>query len=103
MAEELPSGSRRVAEQFPQVWKAYSNLGESCAAAGPLDARAVRLVKLALAIATQSEGATHSQTRRALAEGIEPECLRQVALLGITTMGFPQAVAALTWIEDILD
>jgi alkylhydroperoxidase/carboxymuconolactone decarboxylase family protein YurZ len=41
--------------------------------------------------------------RRAIGEGIDAESLRQVALLAIPTLGLPQAVAAMTWIEDILD
>ena len=45
----------------------------------------------------------HSHTRRALAEGLSKEELKQVALLAIPTFGFPQAVRALTWIEDITD
>ncbi|WP_444678732.1 hypothetical protein [Halomonas sp. E19] len=41
--------------------------------------------------------------RRAVEEGIEPEALKQVALLAIPTLGLPAGVAALTWIEDITD
>ena len=61
-----------------------------------------RLLKLALAIGARSEGATHSHTRQALEAGLAPEALRQVALLAITTLGFPAAVAGLSWIEDEL-
>ena len=45
----------------------------------------------------------HSHVRRALAEGASIEELEHVALLAIPTLGFPQAVAALTWIEDITE
>jgi alkylhydroperoxidase/carboxymuconolactone decarboxylase family protein YurZ len=48
---------------------------------------------------TLSEVAVHSHTRRALAEGISKDELKQVALLAIPTLGFPQGVKALTWIE----
>jgi alkylhydroperoxidase/carboxymuconolactone decarboxylase family protein YurZ len=103
MANQLPSGAGYVADAFPDVWEAYAELGEACAGAGPLDARTRRLVKLALAVAAGSEGATHSHSRRAIEEGVDPESLRHVALLAIPTVGLPRAVAALTWIEDILD
>jgi len=103
MVEELPSGAGEVAEDHPEIWDAYSRLGRACAEAGPLDERERRLVKLAMAVACGSEGATHSHVRRALGEGFTVEELRQVALLGITTLGFPSAIAALTWIDDILD
>lgn len=100
---ELPSGAGHVAEAFPDVWAAYAALGKACSEAGPLDGRSLRLVKLALAAGAGSEGAVHSHARRALAEGISPEELKQVALHAIPTLGFPRAVAALTWIEDVTD
>jgi alkylhydroperoxidase/carboxymuconolactone decarboxylase family protein YurZ len=68
-----------------------------------VEGQALRLVKLALAMGAASEGAVHSHCRRALDEGIPPEALKQVALLAIPTLGFPRAVAALTWVEDITD
>ena len=45
----------------------------------------------------------HSQVRRGIAEGLSPDELQHVAFLAITTLGFPKAVAALTWIEDIVE
>jgi 4-carboxymuconolactone decarboxylase len=37
-----------------------------------------------------------------LAEGISAEEMRHVALLAITTIGWPSAIARLSWIEDIV-
>ncbi len=101
--EHLPSGAGEVAKAYPEVWQAYAALGKACSEAGPIDGRTARLVKLALAIGALSEGATHSHTRRALEEGLSKEELKQVALMAIPTLGFPQGVKALTWIEDITD
>ncbi|MGD1887201.1 MAG: carboxymuconolactone decarboxylase family protein [Cohaesibacteraceae bacterium] len=89
------------AQDHPDVWSAYAALGEATSKAGPLTDREKRLVKLALAVGTGSEGAVHSHTRRAKSEGIEDAALEQVSLLAIGTCGLPQAVAAKTWIEDI--
>ena len=102
-AEQLPSGAGEIARSYPDVWAAYAALGKACAEAGPLDRRTVRLVKLALALGALSEGAVHSHARRALADGLLPEELKHVALLAIPTLGLPQAVKGLTWIEDITD
>lgn len=98
---ELPSGAGHLARTFPEVWNAYAKLGEACAEAGPLDGRTRRLVKLALSIGVASEGAVHSHARRALEEGITAEELLHVVLLAIPTTGLPNAVKALTWVEDI--
>ena len=94
---DLPSGAGDVANQYPEIWEAYAALGKACAEAGPLDERSRRLIKLSLAIGARSEGAVH------LEEGVSAEELKQVAMLAIPTTGFPTAVAALTWIEDITD
>ncbi len=45
----------------------------------------------------------HSQVRRSIAERLSPDELRHVAFLAMTTLGFSKAVAALTWIEDIVE
>ena len=96
----LPSAAGDIAQRFPDVWSAYSDLGEAVANAGPLNERERRLVKLALAIGAQSEGAVHSHVRRGEGDGLETEALEQVALLAIPTLGLPRATAALTWIRD---
>lgn len=99
--EELPSTAGDIADRHPDVWSAYSALGEAVAESGPLDERERRLVKLALAIGAASEGAVHSHVRRARDEGIESAALEQVALLAIPTLGFPRAAAAYSWIGDM--
>ena len=103
MTTDLPHGARYVRDQLPSVWDAYGQLGEACATCGPIDARTARLIKLALAIGAASEGAVHSHTRRAVEAGIAKEELLQVAALAMPSLGFPRAVAALTWIADITD
>lgn len=100
-ADQLPSKAGEVVQDHPEIWRAYSALGKACAESGPIAGEALRLVKLALAIGASSEGAVHSHARRALSEGVPEEALKQVALLAIPTLGFPHAVRALSWIEDV--
>lgn len=101
--KELPAAAGEIKEKHPDLWAAYAGLGAAAATAGPLDKKAQRLVKLGLAIGARSEGAVHSHTRRALSEGVSADEIKHVALLAVTTLGFPQAVAALSWIEDVTD
>jgi alkylhydroperoxidase/carboxymuconolactone decarboxylase family protein YurZ len=101
MSVKLPAGAQSLVDRYPEVWEGYGKLGAAVAEAGPIDARTRRLVKLSLAIGARSEGAVHSHTRRALAEGIPADELRHVALMAIPAMGLPAAVAALTWIDDL--
>ncbi len=103
MTKGLPTHLDKLIQEQPQLWQAYQALGKACAEAGSLDDRTRRLVKLALAIGARSEGAVHSHARRGLAEGLPADELQHVAMLAIPTLGFPAAVAALTWIGDIIE
>jgi 4-carboxymuconolactone decarboxylase len=77
-------------------------LGDAVHKAGSLDDKTRQLVKLAMTVGAQLEGATHSHARRALEMGISPDEIRHVVLLVMTTLGFPSTVAAYTWIGDVL-
>lgn len=97
----VPGTAAVIASAHPDLWDAYQRFGEQVTAAGPLDARTQRLVHLAFAIATGSEGATHSHARRALDAGLIAAELEHVALLAATTIGWPQAVKGYTWVHDV--
>jgi len=101
MDDDLPAVPTSIEHEYPELWKAYVALGKAASLSGPLDADERRLVHLALAIASGSEGATHSHARRGLEEGMDGDELEHVALLAITTLGWPQAMRALSWIRDI--
>lgn len=98
----LPKTVKSFSASFAPVWRAFQKLGDECHAAGPLDDRVRRLVKIGIAAAAQSEGAVHSAVRHAKAAGISAAEIRHVIVLCITTIGFPRAMAALSWANDIL-
>ena len=100
MQQPLPPFIDEFKEKHPAVWDAFAELGNACHHAGPLDEKTRRLVKLALSIALRHEGAVHSATRRAIESGVTRDEMEHVALLAITTTGWPAANAAMTWIAD---
>jgi alkylhydroperoxidase/carboxymuconolactone decarboxylase family protein YurZ len=102
MQESLPDSISSFEKKHSVVWEAFTRLGEACHETGPLDQKARRLVKLALAIALRHEGAVHSAARNALKSGVTREEMEHVAVLAITTIGWPAAHAAMTWIDDDL-
>lgn len=102
MKTEFPTWTKHFQKRYPKVWRAFQTLGEECHEAGPLDARTRRLVKIGIAAASGSEGAVHSAVRLALADGIPREEIRHAILLSITTIGFPNGQAALSWAEDVM-
>jgi 4-carboxymuconolactone decarboxylase len=99
--EHLPDIYLRLRDQLPAVSAALDALGEATVVAGPLDERTQRLVKLGIAIGAQSEGSVRSHARRALAAGASRDDLLHVVALTISTRGFPAAVAAFSWIEEV--
>lgn len=101
MDKSLPKAVDQFRQKYPKVWETFNQLGDLCHAAGPLDEKTRSLVKLALSIGAGMEGATHSAVRKARAVGVTPEEMHHVALLAITTLGFPSANRALSWIGDL--
>ena len=99
----LPDVYVQFRQRFPEVASALDGLGAATGGAGPLDERTQRLVKLAIAIGAEAEGAVRSNVRKGLAAGLSAEELHHVALLAITTAGFPTAVAGLRWVQEVLD
>jgi alkylhydroperoxidase/carboxymuconolactone decarboxylase family protein YurZ len=84
----------------PEVWKKFAELAEACHDGGPLDERSRRLVKVALAMSSGLEGATHSAVRHASEAGITREEMVHIAVLAITTLGYPAAMRAMSWLTD---
>jgi len=100
---EKPKIFISVANQYIDVFDAYEKLGTSVHNAGPLDKKTRELVKLAMSCGAQKEGAVHSHTRKAIEAGCTPEEIRHVVLLLLPTLGMPSMMAAMTWVNDILD
>ncbi len=102
MEQHLPKVYLAFRDAYPEVAEALDELGRSTEHAGPLDARTQRLVKVALAVGSLAEGAVRSNARKALAAGDTAAEIRHVALLAITTCGFPTAIAGLGWLDEVL-
>jgi alkylhydroperoxidase/carboxymuconolactone decarboxylase family protein YurZ len=98
----LPKNTQSFAASYRDVWQAFQELGDECHSAGPLDDRTRRLIKIGIAAAAQSEGAVHSAVRQAKDAGLSDDEIRHAIILALTTIGFPRAMAAMSWADDIL-
>ena len=94
---ELPKPYQQFQQEHRAVWEAYDRLGAAAADAGPLEQKIRELIKLGMAAASRSESAVHSHVHRALEVGATAEEVEHAILLGVTTIGFPNMMAALTW------
>lgn len=83
--------------------KAHEEAGRLAKESGPIDAKTANLIQLAASVAQRSEGGVHSHARRALKEGATKEEIYQTIALLISTIGFPTAAAAFSWVRDIVE
>lgn len=100
---QVPKRFERFYQMYPAVGAAYSELGAAVKEAGPLDAKTQALVKLGIAIGARMEGAVHSHVRKAREAGCTEDELRHAVLQATTTIGFPNMMAAMSWLEDVLN
>ncbi|MDR3688165.1 MAG: carboxymuconolactone decarboxylase family protein [Fimbriimonas sp.] len=99
---KLPNRFTAFIETYPEIGRAYNDLSQAVADAGPLDEKTRALVKLGLSIGSGSEGGTHSQARKAIEAGATPDELRHAVLQSLTTLGFANMMKAMTWVEDVI-
>lgn len=100
LTSEMPYDDFR--ERYPRLAEVYDEVSLACHQKGPLDARERRLVRLGIEIGRNSKGAVETEARRALEEGISPEELRHAVLMCVPTGGFPAAVSAMQWVEEVI-
>lgn len=99
----IPKKFKKFTEDFPEVANAYEALGSAVHKAGPLDNKTRALIKLAISTGAKLEGAVHAHTRKALKAGVTKEEMRHAVMLALPTIGLPSMMAALSWIDDIID
>jgi alkylhydroperoxidase/carboxymuconolactone decarboxylase family protein YurZ len=99
----LPKTYEAFVARFPKVAEAHQNTARALADAGPLDDRAISLVKLAICVGAGLESAVKSHVRRALDAGVSVEEIEHVLMLGMNSIGFPSSVAAWQWGHQALN
>ncbi len=99
----LPRPYEAMKNTHPALMKAYEAFGAACAASGPLDARSIAIIKLAVSFGAGLEGAAHSHARKALAAGWTAEELMHAARLCAPTIGFPAMMRARQWVGDVVE
>ena len=96
-----PRNHQAIMKRYPDFMAAVDALGQAAADAGPLPEKTRHLVQIGAAAAIRSEGAVHSHARRALAAGATREELQHAVISATSTIGFPNVMAALSWINDV--
>jgi alkylhydroperoxidase/carboxymuconolactone decarboxylase family protein YurZ len=99
----LPKVYENFSSKFPGVFKDFQQLGKTCRESGPLEKKYQDLTNLGIAIGANSRGAVMSQTRKALESGASKEEIAHVVLLSLTTIGFPNMIAAMGWVDNVFE
>jgi 4-carboxymuconolactone decarboxylase len=99
---KVPEHFQQFKKKYPRLATAYDSFAAECYKLGPLNERDCSLVRLGIAAGSHMEGAVHSQVRKSLDAGVQPDEIRHAIVLAATTIGFPRMMAALAWAEDIL-
>jgi 4-carboxymuconolactone decarboxylase len=98
----LPERYKQFSEMYPEIFKIYQELGQKTRDFGPIDRKTQDLIKLGISIGNSSRGGVMSHTRKALENGATKEEIMHVILLALSTTGFPNMIAALAWVDEVL-
>ncbi|MET0988608.1 MAG: carboxymuconolactone decarboxylase family protein [Steroidobacteraceae bacterium] len=101
MTTRVPNAYQHLQKSQPDYIAAVEQLGTVVRQCGPLDPKTVHLIQLAGAAAIRSEGAVHSHVRRALDDGASIDELQHALIALTSTIGFPNVMAALSWMNDV--
>ena len=100
--EDVPKFLAQLKKGHKKFFSAVEGLGKAVRQEGPINEKTGHLIQLAAAATLRSEGAVHSHARRALEAGATPQEIRHAIILVTSTIGFPNVVAALSWVDDVI-
>jgi len=100
---KVPKRYKMFKEVYSDVAESYEAMGDAVHKAGPLNDKTRALIKLSISTGARFEGAVHSHTRKALSAGCSADEIRHAVMLSLPTIGLPSMMAALSWVDDILD
>ena len=99
----MPQRYERLKNDYPEVFDAYEKLGKAVHTIGSLDDKTRALIKLAISATSKSEGAVQLTALVASLPQDTKDEIRQTILIALPTIGLPSTMAALSWVDDILD
>lgn len=92
-----PAKYRDFVARFPALGEAHEAVARAEAAAGPLDAKTLELIKIGISLGAGLESALRAHVRKATRLGATAAEIEQAIVLGMNTCGLPRTVAAWSW------
>ena len=101
--EKLPGVFKQFVAKYPKLGEAHQQIGKAVESYGPLDRKALELIKIGISVGAGLETATRSHVRQALQHGATELEIEQSVLLAYNTIGWPRMIAAWTWARQQIE
>ena len=93
-----------LAQFSPDAAQSFQALRKAVGSAGPLDANTCELIALGAFATIGAENSFKTHARRLLKEDVPADALRQAVLVTFAaTTTFSSVIAALHWVDDLVD
>lgn len=94
MAAKKPKTLRDFEDHYPEVWKKYLELRNSCDDFGPLSRKIQELIKIGIEVSQRRHGGLIAHVDRAKAAGATDEEIRHAMVLALPLIGMPDMLDA---------
>jgi alkylhydroperoxidase/carboxymuconolactone decarboxylase family protein YurZ len=100
--KKLPQTLRRFIRKYPRVWSVHEELGTEVTQAGPLKAREIQLIKLAVSGSLGLETSFKTHVRKAMSAGASRAEIEHSILQLLPMIGLARTMMALKWYTQCL-
>jgi alkylhydroperoxidase/carboxymuconolactone decarboxylase family protein YurZ len=100
--KDLPPSLQDFIQKYPKVWESYNTLGEACVKAGPLEAKYVELIKIAIYATKGMFTPLKTHVRWALKFGATSQEIYHTILQLLTADGISQVSMAMKWANEVI-
>jgi len=98
--KELPPSLRAFIRKYPEVWTAHERLGVECARAGPLTAKEIQLIKIALTASLTLETSFKTHVQKAMRVKATRAEIEHAILQMLPIVGIGRTMMAMKWYSE---
>jgi len=98
--EELPPSLRAFIRRYPEVWTAHETLGVECARAGPLTAREIQLIKIAVTASLTLETSFKTHVQKAMRAKATRAEIEHTIIQMLPIVGMGRTMMAMKWYKE---
>ncbi|HEX9779622.1 MAG TPA: carboxymuconolactone decarboxylase family protein [bacterium] len=91
---KMPKTLKAFAATYPDPWRAYQNLRDTCDQCGPLPVKMRELIKIGVEVARNRHGGLAAHIARARKVGASPAEIRHAIIIATPLIGLPDVLDA---------